>query len=693
MASSFSFGGINTKDKKRSLNQDLVDSPIIVDRSDTPSTKFKAPVVVLVERFYKGKEVEAIENWLRKNGLKKYIIMCPLKYDVTPDYIQEELHEGVIGYYIRNVNQFRKFIPSLSPILVAGQAIYSLLQEDDVQFNHADQRPFCVTNFWFSYDLTSNGNYVYPIWSVSDIFADGFIDNTGRIKNAVDSYRTNLALLQINDIIKAGTKYPPRYPRLNKVFIESKEEFYSKFYEPNKDRKGELLAWDLETSGLNFYTDEIGCITLSFNGTTGYYIPWKYVDKECLNEILLNNRNLGHNLKFDLKHVRRQGLSDKIKIDEDTYILAHLMDETRGNSLKAMAFYYSPFGGYERALDVYKQKYNIENYLDIDEDILKEYAIMDAIVCRRIYDKMIEHVRWLDKKYPNELYPSNTLEEFYYYRLIPVVNMYAKVEYNGFCVNKAKLDKLRIEMRDYITNLKKELCNLYNVEDDFDWGSTTKVGKLFKKIGYENLGETKAGEYKCSDDELVRWAKIHPEVKKLQELRSINTLINTFVGDEEGTKGWPQYMVHHPEDKPEVYRMHATFNSMGTESFRSRCNSPNLQNLPGRSTWASAIKKCVCTPDDDKYYLGIVDFANLQLRISCAMSQDPNLTAAFTTPGNDPHSSTGYLVFANGRELDIETIEVEQDGKIYKFLGGEHVETKRGEIFARDLKEDDELII
>ena len=161
MASNFSFGGINTKDKKKSLNQDLVDSPIIVDRSDTPSTKFKAPVVVLVERFYKGKEIEAIENWLRKNGLKKYIIMCPLKYDVTPDYVQDELHEGVTGYYIKNINQFRKYIPSLSPILVAGQAIYSLLQEDDVQFNHADQRPFCVTNFWFSYDLTSNGNYVY----------------------------------------------------------------------------------------------------------------------------------------------------------------------------------------------------------------------------------------------------------------------------------------------------------------------------------------------------------------------------------------------------------------------------------------------------------------------------------------------------------------------------------------------------
>lgn len=693
MASSFSFGGINTKDKKKSLNQDLVDSPIIVDRSDIPSTKFKAPVVVLVERFYKGKEVEAIENWLRKSGLKKYIIMCPLKYDVTPDYVQDELHEGVTGYYIKNINQFRKYIPSLSPILVAGQAIYSLLQEDDVQFNHADQRPFCVTNFWFSYDLTSNGNYVYPIWPISDIFADGFIDGSGRIKNAVDSYRTNLALLQINDIIKAGTKYPPRYPRLNKVFIESKEEFYSKFYGPNKDRKGELLAWDLETSGLDYYTDEIGCITLSFNGTTGYYIPWKYVDKDCLNEILLNNRNLGHNLKFDLKHVRRQGLSDKIRIAEDTYIIAHTLDETRGNSLKAMAFYYSEFGGYERSLDNYKQKYNIDNYLDIDEDILKEYAIMDAIVCRRIYDKMMNHLRYIDQKYPNEKFPENTLERYYYYRRIPAVNMYMDLEMRGVCINKPKLDALRVEMREFINKTKKELCEAYGVPDDFDWGSTTQVGKLFKKIGYENLGETKAGEYKCSDDELVRWAKIHPEVKKLQTLRSVNTLINTFVGDEEGTKGWTQYMVHHPEDPTAVYRMHPTFNAMGTDSGRTRAGRPNTQNFPTRGLYTKEIKGCVCTPSDDDYYLATLDYSSLQMRLATIDSNDSFLTQEFSKDSSDIHSLTANIVFALGRELDVETIIVEQDGKTYEFLSGELVETKRGEVFARDLKEDDELII
>ena len=75
------------------------------------------------------------------------------------------------------------------------------------------------------------------------------------------------------------------------------------FYEPNKDRKGDFMAWDLETSSLDHMTGVIGCITISFDGVTGYYIPWKYVDTEKLDKIMENNLQIGANLKFDLKFV------------------------------------------------------------------------------------------------------------------------------------------------------------------------------------------------------------------------------------------------------------------------------------------------------------------------------------------------------------------------------------------------------
>ena len=48
----------------------------------------------------------------------------------------------------------------------------------------------------------------------------------------------------------------------------------------------------------------------------------------------------------------------------------------------------------------------------------------------------------------------------------------------------------------------------------------------------------------------------------------------------------------------------------------------------------------------------------------------------------------------NGKEIDIDTITVTQDGKTYTFLGGQTVDTvERGEVFACDLTENDTIIV
>ena len=44
------------------------------------------------------------------------------------------------------------------------------------------------------------------------------------------------------------------------------------------------------------------------------------------------------------------------RIDEDIIQMGHTLDETRSNSLKALAFLYTEFGGYEHPLDEYKKK-------------------------------------------------------------------------------------------------------------------------------------------------------------------------------------------------------------------------------------------------------------------------------------------------------------------------------------------------
>ena len=680
--SAFTFGGISTSSKKHALKLDIIQDSRLLDRSNSVAPYDFIPVVLVDER-YEEYPLKAIETFLRDCGMHKFKILSTLNCKISKDQIKNDQKEGVISFYKSNCSDFESYIPKGAPIITSGAALYSLLKEDDIYPNHVQQIIFGKSNFLFSKDWTAeNCHYVYPIESFRDIFAKGF-------NKPVDSYKTKLAQIQINNVIKNGGKPIPRYPKLKKIFIESPEEFDELFYKPNKDKRGNV-AWDLETSGFDFLNDRIGCITLSFDGITGYYIPWKYVNKPKLNEILSNNRQIQANGKFDCKFLWRNGIP-AARIDEDVITLGHVLDETRSNSLKALAFYYSEFGGYERPLDNYQKKVKVDNYLDIDESILREYAIMDAIVTYRVWVNMMKHVRELDKKYPNEHGINTGLESYYYTRRIPANNLYAGMEYRGCYVDKKRLDTLREDMYKYIEDLRVQLAEAFEVPVDFDWGSPSKVGRLIEKKGWEDLGRNESGEYQVSDFQIKRWSKDHPEVKLLKEYKSMNVMVNTFVGDLEGTKGWSQYLKYHPED--DTYRIHADYYPMSTDSGRTRCQRPNLQNTPTRGKYAKAIKRCLVTPNDDNYYMVTVDYSSLQMRLATLDSGDKHLTEVFNRENADVHSLTGWLVFAKEKTFDVMTVEVEQDGKTYKFLGGQQVMTQRGYVLARDLQEDDELIV
>ena len=139
--------------------------------------------------------------------------------------------------------------------------------------------------------------------------------------------------------------------------------------------------------------------------------------------------------------------------------------------------------------------------------------------------------------------------------------------------------------------------------------------------------------------------------------------------------------------------MHPTFSCMQTDSGRSRCGNPNMQQVPTRGKFSADIKNAIHTPNDDEFYLCTIDYSSLQLRLCCIDEDErDNMYDAFQDLGVDIHSATGYNTFVKGKEMDVEIVTVEQDGKIYEFLGGESVITvNRGEIHANELLETDTL--
>lgn len=464
----------------------------------------------------------------------------------------------------------------------------------------------------------------------------------------------------------------------------------------------EKLCLDLETSGFDFMIDRIGCITMSFDGRTGYYTPWNIVDKKALNELLASVKmQIGANLKFDVRFLWRNGIP-AARIDSDTVQLGHVLNEQRSNSLKAHAFFYTQYGGYDRDLDRYVERTGIDDYTAIPEHIMIPYATMDSIVTWLVHEALQRQLDWADETYPNEKLPEWTMRRYYEEVMMPAVNAFAEIEYRGVYTDKEKLASSRDYIWSEINRIENDLRALWGVDDSFDFNSTKRLGELFERLGWEDLGRSKVDVYQTADVHLSKWVKLgHEGVKEFQRLRSLKTILKTFISAaDDSEKGWAQYLRDHEEDNSS--RMHPTFNVMRTESGRCKCSNPNMQNVPSHGEFANLVKSCITTPDPSEYFLSTIDYASLQIRLAAIdtnlneAGRDENLYNVYLDPkmGGDMHSRTGYGVFAHGRDFKLDIVEVEkEDGTLHTFYGDEWIKTSRGAIQAKDLKEDDELLI
>lgn len=688
--SGFTFGGLNVSSTKKSLVADLIQDIVQIDH-----TTNKGPyILVLLDEFYYPDKLKKISIFLERNRICNYRAVTSLNCIIP----KEDLKGEISKFYRANQSKWKQYAEGAKAVIAVGAAMYAINQSSDLMTSFFYDVVFNKSYYW-SPDANT---WVYPIDSFNDIFIaiqqkpnDMYhVENPG----PVDTYKTHFAEFQFKQIL--SNKLEPRIreePELIK--LESIEDFrvFAK-----KHLNENIISWDIETSSLDFMKGHIGCISFSFDGKTGYFVSWKNVDKRLLNQMLFSCKcQVGANLKFDVRFLWKNGIP-AARIDEDTVQLGHLMNEQRWNGLKSHAFYYTLFGGYDRELDRYREKTGITDFTLIPEHILFPYATMDAIVTYLVYVALIEQLHQIDKNLPNEKDPEWTIERYYKEVMMPAVNAFASIEYRGVYVDKEALASSRLAILTEISEIENELAAKWGIGGDFDFNSPLALGKLFESLGFEDLGRAKRGYYKTSDDLLEKWVKKgHVEIKKMQRLRSLKTLLRTFISPEEDAeKGWEQYIRRHEEDSS--WRMHPTFNVMRTESGRCKSDSPNMQNVPAHGDLASLVKKCITTPDPKKYYISTLDYASLQIRLAAIdtnyneKGRDENLYNVYLDPkmGGDMHSRTGFSIFAEGKDFDLDMIEVtDSSGNIKTFLGGETVKTKnRGSIQARDLKSEDILL-
>lgn len=595
-------------------------------------------IYMISDIIFGKKEINYIIDFIHSVDSKiKIKIIYPFK-NIPKDKV---LTRQISNYYHDNVINLKNYIPEGSKILTLGRSLYSITFNTDLN----------VEGF---YDIVFNNSYFYDPGLKSYIFPiDTF--NKWAYKNNWNNYFT---FFQISNIInfKIVTRIIPELVIRNEKSLDLKKILLS-------HSENEKVSLDMETSGLNFMNDKIGCITLSFDGTTGYYFDWTNVKNNLLffSNYLKSKLLIGNNLKFDLKFLSKNGI-DNLKIYFDNLNAGHVINEMRSNSLKTQAWIYTCHGGYEQELENYKRSYpKCKNYLDIPRHILSVYATKDAIISFQVYEqlnKQLDEISYNEKFYDKS--EKWNLKKYYFDVVVPSLNAFLCIEKEGVYINWDNVKRAEFQIEKEISNIKNNLKKSFNCSDDINWDSNEQIAKILENKNWENYGVSKKGLYLVNEDTIDKWIKNnHREAILLKKLHELNTLMSTFIGRESESTGYWQY-------KQIDNKVYPNYGVMLTDSLRNFSKNPNFQNIVKHGDYAKLIRSYFCPPSED-YIILSFDFSGFQLRIGCIYSGDKAMTKVFKELGGDLHSMSASNILLNNK-ISIEEFISRKDEKEFDNL-------------------------
>jgi DNA polymerase-1 len=167
--------------------------------------------------------------------------------------------------------------------------------------------------------------------------------------------------------------------------------------------------------------------------------------------------------------------------------------------------------------------------------------------------------------------------------------------------------------------------DLYEGMACINYDSPTQVLEALKKMGFKKLKDTNDRSLKGIDS---------PVIKALQAYRTTGKLLKSYGKS-----------FYNSNVTTETGRIHATLSQLGTETGRTSCFSPNLQNIPTKNPddpntfdWRLGFQSM-----RDGYTLVVADFDGCELRIMAEISGEQSWIDAFNQ-GKDVHSISAHMV-------------------------------------------------
>jgi DNA polymerase-1 len=406
--------------------------------------------------------------------------------------------------------------------------------------------------------------------------------------------------------------------------------------------KADLVAFDTETTSLDYMAAEIVGLSLSVAAGEAAYIPVAHdfpgaPDQLPRAEVLeklrpfledADQKKVGHHLKYDAHILARHGVQLRgMAFDSmlESYVLnsvatRHDMDSVARHYLGRETIHYEDVAGKGA-----KQL----TFNEIDLETAAPYAAEDADITLQLHETLWQKL--------NEI---ETLRDVYVDIEQPLVPVLLDMEETGVLLDRGMLATQSNELAKRMAELEAEAHELAG--GSFNLGSPKQLQQiLFEKLELPVIRKTPKGQPSTAEDVLVELADDYDLPRVIIEYRSVSKLKSTY------TDKLPLQI------SEATGRVHTSYHQAVAATGRLSSTDPNLQNIPIRTPEGRRIRQAFIAPDG--HVLLAADYSQIELRIMAHLSGDKGLLKAFAA-GQDVHRATAAEVF----EVKLDAVSADQ---------------------------------
>ncbi|RVU33319.1 DNA polymerase I [Rheinheimera riviphila] len=413
----------------------------------------------------------------------------------------------------------------------------------------------------------------------------------------------------------------------------------------------ELVAFDTETTSLNYMQAELVGISVATAPGLAWYIPVGHdyigAPEQLARDLVLaalkpwleddSKAKVGQNLKYDMSILARYQIELRgIKFDTmlESYVLNSVGSRHDMDSLALKYLGHQTISFEELAGKGAKQL----TFNQIELEKAAEYAAEDADVTLQLHLALWPQLA----ENPGLVKVLQDIE-------MPLLPVLSRMERGGVLIDAALLQKQSEFLSTRIGELELQAHELAG--KPFNLSSPKQLQEiLFTEQGLPVLKKTPTGIPSTAEEVLTELAHDYPLPKVIIEHRTLAKLKSTY------TDKLPQSI------DPDTGRVHTSYHQAVAATGRLSSTEPNLQNIPIRTEEGRRIRQAFIAPEGKRILA--VDYSQIELRIMAHLSQDQALLDAFAK-GLDIHRATAAEVF--GVELSEVTTEQRRRAKAVNF--------------------------